>query len=180
MDIPNPSEVRDQQRRRILFLIPAVIFTSVGAAFAAVTFRFLRPQQEAATSAVQAGGWTPVAPLKDLSGAQPLARKVAVEQQAGWSVSRRERPVFVVTGQDTRIFSAICPHEGCEVEWVESPGEFVCPCHDSRFGADGSRLSGPAETALTQIPSRVVGGVLEIQTDGGALEATGATSRVVG
>jgi Rieske Fe-S protein len=69
-------------------------------------------------------------------------------------------------GDQPDRFAAVCarcPHEGCDVEWIDNPGEFICPCHDSRFGPDGARLSGPAESGLTPIPVRVVEGVLQIQ-----------------
>ncbi len=38
---------------------------------------------------------------------------------------------------------AVCPHLGCLVEQGEDDG-FICPCHDSRFDAEGKLLTGPA------------------------------------
>lgn len=49
-------------------------------------------------------------------------------------------------------FDAICPHEGCTVQYFHSQGEFICPCHGSRFNAStGAVLQGPASTGLTSI-----------------------------
>ena len=42
--------------------------------------------------------------------------------------------------------SLACPHLGCTV--AETSGELVCPCHGSRFDADGAVLRGPARQAL--------------------------------
>lgn len=41
-----------------------------------------------------------------------------------------------------------CPHLGCQLEW--NPEEFTwdCPCHGSRFDAQGRRISGPAQSDL--------------------------------
>ena len=43
--------------------------------------------------------------------------------------------------------SAICTHLGCTVSRQEDGG-FFCPCHGSRFDAQGKVLSGPAPRPL--------------------------------
>jgi Rieske Fe-S protein len=42
---------------------------------------------------------------------------------------------------------AVCPHLGCLVKLSEEGG-FICPCHDSRFDAEGQVLNGPATQPL--------------------------------
>jgi Rieske Fe-S protein len=51
------------------------------------------------------------------------------------------------TGKEHRL-SAVCPHMGCIVRW--NPGEqtWDCPCHGSRYSAEGKVLHGPATTGL--------------------------------
>ncbi|MEL6351921.1 MAG: Rieske 2Fe-2S domain-containing protein [Cyanobacteria bacterium J06627_28] len=44
--------------------------------------------------------------------------------------------------------SAVCTHLGCIVDWDADAGEFACPCHGSRFDADGDVTGGPAGRAL--------------------------------
>jgi len=46
----------------------------------------------------------------------------------------------------SRGLSLKCPHAGCNVK--EKNGEFICPCHGSRFSLEGKLLEGPAETDL--------------------------------
>jgi nitrite reductase/ring-hydroxylating ferredoxin subunit len=54
-------------------------------------------------------------------------------------------------------FSAICTHQGNPVGSVEG-GQIVCPFHNSHFSiADGSPVSGPAQTALPSVSVAVRG-----------------------
>lgn len=37
-----------------------------------------------------------------------------------------------------------CPHMGCALKWNSQEHTWECPCHGSRFTAEGRRLDGPA------------------------------------
>jgi cytochrome b6-f complex iron-sulfur subunit len=59
-------------------------------------------------------------------------------------------PVFI--GRDEGglfALSAVCTHLGCTV--AESGEEVTCPCHGSRFAADGANLAGPAARPLPHL-----------------------------
>src|SRR5438270_4377339 len=147
-------------RRKLIFWLPAAALASVFAPVAAAALRFLRPR---AGEVGASGNWFPVAKLSELGGAEPLAREVTVEHRAGWSATPRGHTFFVLPGAGRRVVSAVCPHEGCEVEWDGGQRKFLCPCHDSAFDADGARLSGPAQSDLARLPTRTSGDALEIQ-----------------
>lgn len=52
-------------------------------------------------------------------------------------------------------FSTRCTHNNCPVK-VDG-AELVCPCHASRFAADGAVLKGPAKTPLDAVAIKVDG-----------------------
>ncbi len=69
-------------------------------------------------------------------------------------------------GGDWRAVTAHCPHKGCVVGWNATAIEWQCPCHGSRFGADGQLYGGPATRPLSAAPVHVEGGVLVIDLGG--------------
>ena len=145
----------ETSRRSFLKLLPlAAVFASIGGA----AFRFLRPKIYAATDS-----WLHVAPVSELTGPQPLSRKIVAEQISGWAITTAEHNVFVLPAKNHQVLSPICPHEGCEVMWEQNMNRFSCPCHESYFAADGSRISGPAQRGLDSLPARVQDGKLQVQ-----------------
>ncbi len=50
---------------------------------------------------------------------------------------------------------ASCTHSGCAVEWKD--GVFLCPCHASAFGLDGTAQKGPASQPLALFEAKLAG-----------------------
>ena len=61
---------------------------------------------------------------------------------------------FLVRGEDGGFLALYhkCTHLACVVLWHEGEGQFYCPCHGSRFEADGTVLNRPATRSLHRFP----------------------------
>ena len=44
--------------------------------------------------------------------------------------------------------SAVCTHLGCITQWKPEASQIACPCHGSKFQADGTKFEGPAPRSL--------------------------------
>ncbi|MFN2531142.1 MAG: ubiquinol-cytochrome c reductase iron-sulfur subunit [Pyrinomonadaceae bacterium] len=149
---------RSRSRRTFLLLLPLGLVGIAVSTMAAAAFRFLRPVLSAASDR-----WFDVGQLSEFTGTNPVPRKVNAEHTAGWATAVEAHNVFVLPAKGNEVVSAICPHEGCEVYWEPTQSVFACPCHESSFAANGSRLKGPALRGLDPLASRVVDGKLQVQ-----------------
>ncbi len=62
-----------------------------------------------------------------------------------------------------KVFSSICPHLGCGVDWDKNTGKFICPCHDSYFGIEGNVLSGPSPRGMDTLETDIREGKLFVR-----------------
>lgn len=73
-----------------------------------------------------------------------------------------QRPFAVVvrgSGDDIKVFSGYCTHNGCAV--ALEGDQLNCPCHGAQFDAStGEVLSGPTQENLPEIPVVIEDGVL--------------------
>jgi menaquinol-cytochrome c reductase iron-sulfur subunit len=154
---PQQTSAPDQSRRALLKLFPIGVALGVFGSLAAAAFRFLRPMVTTVTE-----DWIEVAAINEITGTTPVPKSIIAEQLAGWAASKNEHTVYVLPGKN-EVLSAVCPHEGCEVMWEAESSRFSCPCHESFFGPDGAKLSGPARRGLDPLPTRVQDGKLQVQ-----------------
>jgi Rieske Fe-S protein len=93
-----------------------------------------------------------VAALAKLEPGTPQRFEITLARRDGWRVVQRTRRLFLLrrSGGDTAAafaaFSSVCPHAGCEVETTGK--EYICPCHQAKFDANGEAAAGPAPRGL--------------------------------
>jgi nitrite reductase/ring-hydroxylating ferredoxin subunit len=101
--------------------------------------RFLK---EAANVAAQYADWLTAGEVNSLDEIAPGSGAVLRRGLTKIAVFRDE------AGKTTEL-SAVCPHLKCIVQWNPAEATWDCPCHGSRFQADGTLLNGPANSDLS-------------------------------
>jgi cytochrome b6-f complex iron-sulfur subunit len=83
---------------------------------------------------------------------------------AGTVKKIEERGVFIFsTDEGIHAISSVCTHLGCIVAITETG--FQCPCHGSRYNANGKVIGGPAPRNLAWLEiSQNVDGTLVVDT----------------
>ena len=83
----------------------------------------------------------------------------------GWERTSINHGMFVVrTGdQEVRVFSDICTHLGCRVNWHSDLEHYVSPCHDGHFDIMGKNISGPSPRPLDEYTTKIGAGRLFVQ-----------------
>lgn len=90
---------------------------------------------------VQYGRW--LAPGEVKSADEILPGQGAVLRRAGVPVAAYRRPDGTLVEM-----SAVCRHLGCIVSWNSTEKTWDCPCHGSRYEAEGRVVMGPANEDL--------------------------------
>jgi Rieske Fe-S protein len=89
-------------------------------------------------------------------------RTLSLERVNRWRREVQEDVVYLRRkGDALEALSAICPHTGCLVK-PRAEG-FECPCHKSRFDAEGTSLEGPAPRPLDRLECKVERGRLLVR-----------------
>ena len=106
----------------------------------AAILAFLNPWRQKGES----GDAIRVAHLASLPvGGPPQSFPVIADRADAWNRYPAEPigTVFLrrVSEQKIEALQAICPHAGCLVSFNPKAGNFQCPCHGSKFDADGRR-----------------------------------------
>lgn len=106
------------------------------------------------------GGTFPFDPVNlPAEGDPPLS----VPEGRFW-VANTERGIYALYG--------VCTHLGCLPKWVPSNSRFECPCHGSKYEANGVWIEGPAPRGLDRFKLTVTyvdGTTVETPDNGGPI-----------
>lgn len=152
-----------ESRRSFLAVLLGLGSFFVGALLAVPLIRFaLFPLLRRTTETKN----SPLGELDEFSSlTAPVLHTIQMEQVDGWRKAVSEKVVYVTKDSQGHlcVLSSICPHLGCTVPWDEDKKQFICPCHDSVFAADGARISGPSLRGMDTLETSVQDGQLLVR-----------------
>jgi glycine/D-amino acid oxidase-like deaminating enzyme/nitrite reductase/ring-hydroxylating ferredoxin subunit len=115
------------------------------------------------TPAARAGGPAEENKAPDVTGeASPPPGKLTLAPGEGTviDIAGESTAVYKDTDGQVHSLSAICTHLGCTVEFNPADVTWDCPCHGSRFAADGTVIHGPANRNLPPGPEELPEGLI--------------------
>jgi len=125
------AEMSNLSRRDLFKLITTALLAISGALGLGALFRFLDYQTDP--------------PLKTAFDIGP-----AEDYPAGSRSLIAEVPALLIHDQNGfSALSLVCTHLGCTI--AQNGTGFACPCHGSRYDADGNVLRGPAQKPLRHL-----------------------------
>lgn len=109
--------------------------------------------------------WIPLGRLEAFEIGKPTLINFTRTRRHGWEKTVSSYAVYVErrSAQDAVVFSNRCTHLACRVHWQEEVQEYICPCHNGRFGREGEVLGGPPPRPLErydQAELKVENGIL--------------------
>ena len=106
--------------------------------------------------------WADLGAVSKVEGASWQRRTLTLERVNRWRRELQEEVVYLRRkGEALEAVSAICPHTGCLVK-THADG-FECPCHKSRFDAEGASLEGPSPRPLDRLECKLERGRLLVR-----------------
>jgi menaquinol-cytochrome c reductase iron-sulfur subunit len=159
-DVPPAEEQRSAESTRRSFHVGAIYaigaFISAALSLPAIAYLLLPPK------AKKADEWIEIGDVTRLTPNAPVEMSFRRNRVDGWKIISEKSTAWVVKGsvKDANSITAFgpqCTHLGCAYHWEEAKNEFLCPCHSSLFGMDGTVKGGPAPRPLDQYEVKVVG-----------------------
>lgn len=86
-----------------------------------------------------------VAQIGEIDSHVPRRFTIVADKIDAWNFMKNQ-PIGSVymrmQGEQVECFHTTCPHAGCAVSYERESQSYLCPCHNSSFKVDGSKLEG--------------------------------------
>lgn len=128
-----------QARLALALSVAAALLLAVATVSAAVAGMLARPE------------WRPIGTAAELRQAVP--QLYTLENSEFYLAWVGSTPIALSTRD---------PHKGCRIRWYPEWRLFADPCGGSAYDPDGRYRSGPSPRSMDELPTRVVGGRVEV------------------
>ena len=155
------DESNDLNRRQFVKVVLVSVATFMTAAIGLPAIAYLISP---AAKTQAADIWIPLGPLENYPIGVPTLFTFTRTRVNGWEKTVNSYGVYVVRYNETdhKVFSNVCTHLSCRVNWREEPPDFHCPCHNGVFDIEGQVVAGPPPRPLDQYETKVEDGTLYI------------------
>jgi len=148
-------------RRDFVKVVLAFLGTIMGAVIGLPAIGYLISP---ATKVQQKDAWIPLGPLENYPVGMPTLFSFTRTTVNGWEKTVNSFGAYVVRSSESalKVYSNMCTHLSCRVTWKEELQEYVCPCHDGHFDAEGRVTLGPPPKPLYEYETKIEDGNLFI------------------
>lgn len=150
-----PLESPSMSRRQLLnFLTGAVVATTASTALYPAAKFFVAPTDVSEDGSTLA---------KDINGNLIPASQILAEAPGSRALvaGLAAEPTYLTVREDGTLHPwgivDNCTHLGCTFPWNPNENQFQCPCHGSRYDADGRVVRGPAPLPLKLVRVTLAG-----------------------
>ncbi len=149
-------------RREFVALTTAAVGALIGAVIGLPAIAYLL--EPALKGGPSKDTWIPLGKLDSFPEGTPTLATFTRSKVNGWEKSTTSYGVYVLRKSSTEItvYSNICTHLSCHVNWDAGKKEYICPCHDGHFDINGKVVAGPPPRPLDTFETRVENGTLSI------------------
>lgn len=148
-------------RREFVSLTTAAVGALIGAIVGLPAIAYLL---DPAFKTSSASAWIPVGKLDSFPVGTPTLATFTRSKTNGWEKSTNSYGAFVLRKTETEVvvYSNVCTHLSCHVNWNADQKEFICPCHDGRFDINGQVIKEPPPRPLDKYETKIESGTLSI------------------
>jgi Rieske Fe-S protein len=155
-------------RRRFLGFCTAALLGLIGLVGAVPIFRYIvAPLRRKPGGSEGSDSFVDIGPVGNLPVGKWLLVPLEIVRRDGWERARQQHAVWVRRGGDSEaeitVFSPICPHLGCPINWQPDRSQFLCPCHGGVFSPQGRTLAGPPPRSMDPLTFHVRNGRLLVR-----------------